>query len=106
MIPAARSLGTPLAWSPLAGGSLFDQNTTDEKVRNTQQVLQRIAAEQNVSVSAVALAWTMVHPSGVIPIIGTQNIARILESVDAFRVSLSRTEWNEILVAAQGYPLP
>ena len=97
---------TPLAWSPLAGGSLFEQEPTDDKVRNTQQVLQRIASEQNVSVSAVALAWTMVHPSGVIPIIGTQNTTRIRESVDALRVSLSRTEWNEILVAAQGYPLP
>ena len=70
------------------------------------KVLDRIAAEQSVARTAVALAWTMVHPSGVIPIIGTQNLERIRNSVDALKVQLTRPQWNEILVAAQGEPLP
>jgi len=99
---------TPLAWSPLAGGSLCASIDTvsDENLKNLLAVLDRIAEEQGVVRTSVALAWLMVHPSGVIPIIGTQTPSRIRESVDAFNVSFSRAEWNEILVAAQGYPLP
>ena len=40
------------------------------------------------------------------PIIGTQTISRIKESVSAVNVELTRTDWNQILVAAQGEPLP
>jgi predicted oxidoreductase len=99
---------TPLAWSPLAGGAIFSsvEDATDSKLAALITVLDRVANEQNVTRTAVALAWTMVHPSGVIPIIGTQKPSRIRESLTAFDVSFSRTEWNEILVAAQGYPLP
>ena len=68
--------------------------------------LDEIADAQNVARSAVALAWILAHPAGIVPIIGTQRIERIRESVDAVRVRLTRTEWNNILVAAQGEPLP
>ena len=68
--------------------------------------LDEIADAQGVARSAVALAWILAHPAGIVPIIGTQRIERIRESVDAVRVRLTRTEWNNILVAAQGEPLP
>ena len=69
-------------------------------------VLDRIAQEQSVSRTAVALAWLLVHPAGVIPIIGTQTLSRIEDSISSLDVELSRSQWNEILVAAQGFPLP
>ena len=103
---------TPLAWSPIAGGRLamrYEQAAALEggdRLVALLKVLDRIAAEQSVARTAVALAWTMVHPSGVIPIIGTQNLERIRNSVDALKVQLTRPQWNEILVAAQGEPLP
>ena len=103
---------TPLVWSPLAGGLLAaDYDTAQSADRSGRLVsllkcLDEIAQKQEVSRSAVALAWLMVHPSGVIPIIGTQNLERIKDSVSALRVTLSRTDWNNILVAAQGEPLP
>ena len=98
---------TPLAWSPMGGGriglSLEEASKIDDRNR-TQQVLSlldAIAAEQNVSRGAVALAWIMVHPSGVIPILGTQRLDRIKDATDALRVELTRTQWNEILVATR-----
>ena len=103
---------TPLAWSPFAGGRL---GMTIEQARQTDEgerlvallsQLDEIATVQNVSRSAVALAWILAHPAGIVPIIGTQRIERIKESTDAVRVRLTRTEWNSILVAAQGEPLP
>ena len=59
-----------------------------------------------MSRSAVALAWILAHPAGVIPIVGTQRLERIRECVGAVTVKLTRTQWNQILVAAQGEPLP
>lgn len=103
---------TPLAWSPLAGGALGlsreEAAARDGGARLVAciDVLDRIAGEQGVARAAVALAWLLMHPAGVIPILGTQNPARMRESTGALRVALSRAQWNEILVAAQGEPLP
>ena len=111
---------TPLGWSPLAGGKLAwnDQRIAQEVkegnlqqvqaqcLRNTCQVLDRIAQEQNLSRAAVAIAWAMAHPAQVIPIIGTQNLSRMRDCAQALKCKLSRELWNEVLVASQGYPLP
>jgi predicted oxidoreductase len=103
---------TPLAWSPLAGGRLFRAPDAaawaDDHTRLTdlQTTLDRVASEQGVGRTAVALAWLLAHPAGVIPIIGTQRIDRIQESMQALSVTLDRPTWNQILVAAQGEPLP
>ena len=99
---------TPLAWSPMAGGRLGMNpcDAEDPRLRNLLGLLDEIACSQQASRGAVAIAWTMLHPSGVIPILGTQRIDRIREGVSALKVRLSRTQWNAILVAAQGEPLP
>ncbi len=101
---------TPMAWSPLSGGKLAMQKdeaqSIDPRLGALIGELDCIAEEQGVSRTAVALAWVMRHPAGVIPIIGTQNVERIKDSVTALKVELSRTQWNSILVAAQGEPLP
>lgn len=102
----------PLAWSPLAGGVLGHsaaearQQPGGERLAALLEVLDRIAGQQETSRSAVALAWVMAHPARPIPIIGTQRVERMRECADALRVRLSRTEWNAILVAAQGERLP
>ena len=103
---------TPLAWSPLGGGVIglspeeAEGRPDGARLASMLRVLDRIADEQNVSRTAVAMAWTMVHPAGVIPIIGTQRVERIQQCMDALKVEFTRTQWNEILVAAQGEPLP
>ena len=65
-----------------------------------------MADSQGLSRSAVALAWTMLHPSGVIPILGTQRIERLRDCMGALEVRMSRGDWNQILEAAQGERLP
>lgn len=101
---------TPLAWSPLAGGALMmsveKARSENKNLANLLEKLDQIAEQQSVSRTAVALAWIMRHPSQIIPIIGTQTPSRIRESVQALQVTLTRSDWNSILVAAQGYPLP
>jgi len=48
----------------------------------------------------------MAHPAGIIPIIGSQNPARIAEGAIALTVQWSRQDWYAVLVAARGEKLP
>lgn len=94
----------PLAWSPLGGGRLF----TDQAggVQRVVKALNTIATQQDATLDAVAYAWLLAHPAGVIPIIGTQNIDRIKQTRKIFDVTLTRSQWYDILEAAVGYPMP
>ncbi len=103
---------TPLAWSPLGGGRLalpLEAARTEPdgaRLAGLLEVLDRLAAREGAPRAAVALAWLLVHPSGAIPIVGTQRPERIRECLRAFEVQLSRADWYEIVVASQGEPLP
>ncbi|WP_254602681.1 aldo/keto reductase [Sphingomonas bacterium] len=44
------------------------------------------ATEVGVGRAAVAYSWIMAHPARAIPIVGTQNAARIAELADALKV--------------------
>lgn len=103
---------TPLAWSPLARGLLgltpeaAAREPGGARLVALLAVLDALAAREGVSRTAVALAWLLAHPAGVIPILGTQRVERIRESVAAFRVRLTRGDWYRVLEAAEGAKLP
>ena len=95
---------TPLAWSPLGGGSLLaPKNARDKAVT---AALQAVADQAGVSFSVAAYSWLMAHPAGIVPIIGSQNPARIAEGAAALTMRWSRTDWYAVLVAARGEKLP
>lgn len=93
-----------LAWSPLGGGRIGDPQ--DDRSRAVAAALDVVAAEAGVSRTAAAYAWIMAHPARAIPIVGTQNAARIAEIPDAFKVRFTRQQWYDVLVAARGEKLP
>jgi predicted oxidoreductase len=93
-----------LAWSPLGGGRLLSPQTPREKA--VAAALQAVADEQSVSLTAAAISWVMAHPAGAIPIIGTQNVARIRAAGEALKVKWTRSSWYDIYVASRGEPLP
>jgi len=103
---------TPLAWSPLAGGLLGEgakrllPGQSGYNVDGVRPVLAEIAAQRGVSPTAVALAWLMRHPSGIVPIIGSANPERIRDAARAADLTLDREEWYRLYVAARGTPLP
>ena len=68
---------TPLAWSPLGGGRLA--NPESERDKAVAAELDRVAGEQGVSRTVAAYSWLMAHPAGIIPIVGSQQPARIAE---------------------------
>lgn len=93
-----------LAWSPLGGGRIGDP--TNEREQNVAAALSGVAAAHGVSRAAAAYSWIMAHPARPIPIVGSQNPARIAEAADAFKVVWTRADWYSVLVAARGVALP
>jgi len=109
-LDAAMRRGTGvIAWSPLAQGrlapppgALSDSPRTDRVIA----ALEAIARRDGTSRTAVAYAWIMAHPARPVPLIGSQNPARIREARNAYAVHLTREDWYRILVASRGAHMP
>ena len=89
-----------MAWSPLGGGSLMTGSGP------VQDRLDRIASDHGVDRAAVAVAFLLRHPAGIVPVMGTNNLARIEAFADAAKVDLSRQDWFELYEAALGHEVP
>ncbi|WP_167596842.1 aldo/keto reductase family oxidoreductase [Leeuwenhoekiella sp. ZYFB001] len=94
----------PMAWSPLAGGAIFNPKT--EKDQLLTAVLKSIAAELNTDIDQVMYAWLLKHPTGIMPIVGSQHINRIKSAVDALKIELSLEQWYKIYIASKDEDLP
>ncbi len=90
----------PMAWSPLGGGGLMSGDGA------VQTVLSRIANDTGTDAAAVATAWLLAHPSGILPVMGTNNINRIKKLSDATKVPMERETWFELYSAAVGHEVP
>ncbi|WP_419809681.1 aldo/keto reductase [Sphingomonas sp.] len=93
-----------LAWSPLGGGRLGDPATPRGVA--VADALDHAARRCGVVRAAAAYSWIMAHPARPIPIVGTQQAWRIAEAADAFKVTWTRAQWYDVLVAARGEKLP
>ncbi|HET8612744.1 MAG TPA: aldo/keto reductase, partial [Sphingomonas sp.] len=93
-----------LAWSPLGGGRVAEPTTDRE--REVARLLDSKADEAGVDRAAATYSWIMAHPARPIPIIGTQNPARIAKAADAYRPRWTRVEWYAVLQASMGEKLP
>jgi predicted oxidoreductase len=95
----------PMAWSPLAGGRLFSEQT--EQARRLRRVLSDIGEETGGhTLDQVALAWLLRHPSGIFPVAGSGKVERIRSAADALAISLSREQWFRIWSASTGTGVP
>jgi predicted oxidoreductase len=103
---------TPMAWSPLASGLIGDganlllSSQRSYRLDRILPALDAIAGERGVPRTVVAIAWLLVHPSNILPIVGSLQPQRIREATKAAEISLSRDEWYTLLLAAQGEALP
>jgi predicted oxidoreductase len=95
------------AWSPVAGGALFNPPADAlDNVRRCAELTARLAQEKDTSLEAIVLGWLLRHPAPIQPVIGTTRPARIAASALADVVDLSREEWYRLFIAARGAPLP
>ena len=102
---------TPMAWSPLGGGTLFerphaDPGTPKRNVPGLPRAIEAVAREIGTPPGIVALAWLLKHPANIMPIIGSMDLGRIVELTRADGVELTREQWYRLLIAARGEPMP
>ena len=95
----------PMAWSPLAGGRLFDsKNDAAQRLAVTAQSLA--ARYGGATLEQLAYAWVMAHPSRPLPVIGTNKLERILSAAQADKITLEHEDWYALWEAAQGRRVP
>lgn len=95
----------PMAWSPLGGGRLFQQDSGQG--RTLRETLSGISRDVGgASIDQVALAWVLRHPVQFAVVLGTGNASRIGKAIEALDISLSREQWFEIYQASTGRDVP
>jgi predicted oxidoreductase len=95
----------PMAWSPLAGGRLFDPN--NETAQRIAEAARNMAGRYGgAGVEQLAYAWIMAHPSRPLPVIGTNRVERIRSAAASVDIVLEREDWYALWEAAQGRRVP
>ncbi len=93
----------PMIWSALGGGGLFrPAHEQSEQGQRISKVLTRLADEHGVSISTIAIAWILQHPSMPMVLTGSGRIAAVQEAVQATAVALSREQWFALWCASAG----
>jgi len=101
----AQQLGLrPMIWSPLGGGRLFTGD--DEQALRVRAEMTRIAERYSISLTTLAFAWALRHPSRPYVITGSGRIDGLREAVAALDVQLDAEDWYAIWTASKGHSVP
>ena len=96
-----------MAWSPLGGGRLHAQaGTPGTAAARLAPKLAELALAAGTDATAVAMAWLMHHPVGILPVMGSNQIERISSFGEAARVPMDRQTWYELYELANGHEVP
>lgn len=95
----------PMAWSPLAGGRMFD--TSDPAaIRLAAAASSMSPRYHGATLEQLAYAWILAHPSRPLPVIGTNRLDRLELASQADAIELRREDWYALWEAAQGHQIP
>ncbi|MGQ4001426.1 aldo/keto reductase [Francisellaceae bacterium CB300] len=95
----------PMAWSPLAGGRIFNPQTAQEK--QLCDFMGSLVGKYNAqSIDQIAMAWLLKHPANTQVIIGSQKVSRLEQSVKSQDIDLSVQDWFKILEISNGHEAP
>ena len=92
----------PMSWNPL--GSIFKEK--NEKTQRLNELLSLLESKYNFSKDVLLLVWIMQHPSGILPVIGTTNVDRIKNSIQALNLVLELEDWFAIWDESIGKKVP
>jgi predicted oxidoreductase len=92
----------PMSWNPL--GTIFREDS--EQTRRLKKLLAQLVDKYHVGSDTILLSWILQHPSKVIPVAGTVNVARIqlLQKAAEFRLDLE--DWFAIWTESIGNKVP
>ncbi|MDB9744277.1 aldo/keto reductase [Fibrobacterales bacterium] len=92
----------PMAWSCLAGGRLFNQES-DQIVR-VGKVLNELKEELGASsIDAVIYAWVRKHPSRPLVMVGSSQIERLKLAVESISLKMNTEQWYRVLEVSNGH---
>ena len=88
------------AFSPIRGELVSPTEATSPRTKQAAALLAEVAARKGVTPAAVAMAWLLRHPAGIVPVFSTTKPERVIENCKADDVELSRAEWYALFTAA------
>lgn len=92
----------PMSWNPL--GTVFREDI--EQTRRLKKLLVQLVEKYGVGSDTILLSWILKHPSKVIPVAGTVNIARIQQLMKAVELDLEQQDWFAIWTESMGNRVP
>jgi len=92
----------PMSWNPL--GTVFREDI--EQTRRLKKLLVQLVEKYGVGSDTILLSWILKHPSKVIPVAGTVNIARIQQLIKAVELPLDHLDWFAIWTESMGNKVP
>ncbi len=96
----------PMVWSPLGGGKVFKE-PKEERIQRIRQTAEKLAGKHGkYSIDQVLIAWLLLHPSNMLPVLGTTKFERVEAAIEAMEIELSREDWFELWIASRGEAVP
>lgn len=92
----------PMSWNPL--GSVFRED--NEQTFRLKKLLATLVSKYGLGSDTILLSWILQHPSKVIPIAGTVNVARIQSLMKATELQLDKEDWFAIWSESMGKDVP
>jgi predicted oxidoreductase len=79
----------------------------DEKSRRVQKGLYKIQEKYpDFSIDQIALAWLLMHPAGIQPILGSGKLKHIKSAIAAQEIQLSLEDWFYLYTCSTGQEVP
>jgi len=95
------------AWSPVDKGKILSPaDDAPENIKATAEEVTRLAEKYDTTKEAIVIGWLLRHPAMVQPIVGTVTPKRIMDSVKADTVEITKLEWYTLLAKANGKNVP
>lgn len=92
----------PMSWNPL--GCVFRKDIP--QTHRLKKLLATLVSKYHLGSDTILLSWVLKHPSKVIPIAGTVNVARIQLLMKAVELELEKEDWFAIWSESMGEDVP
>lgn len=94
----------PMAWSPLGGGIFNDDN--HPRYRSIYTITTELAKKYHTSIEGIIIAFLHTHPSGILPVIGSTKLDRLLQAKQAYSIHITREDWFKLWISSMGEDIP